>query len=112
MAPMLEAMAAPDDLCPLEMIVMMYGYGWHMGFWQAGLSWASMIALWAVLVGVVYLLVASRRPPRSGNWEEMQRTLDRRLASGEIDETEYQRIRDLIKRHRDELDMTHAAGSR
>ncbi|HET7017190.1 MAG TPA: hypothetical protein VFI65_24920 [Streptosporangiaceae bacterium] len=94
------------------MITMMYGYGWHMGFWQAGLSWISMIALWAILVGVVYLLVTRRRPPRSDHWTEIQRTLDRRLASGEIDEAEYRRVRDLISGHRDQAEVTSTSGWR
>lgn len=82
---------------------MMYGYGWHMG-----LYWFSMIGLGAVLVGAVYLLVTRHRPAQSEHREEeVLRTLDQRLASGEIDEVEYRRVRDLIsERHRDQADTT------
>jgi uncharacterized membrane protein len=82
------------------MIAMMYWYGGHMMFWQGFLSWTSMILLWVVLVGVVYLLATRRRPSRPDHWEELQHTLDRQLASGEIDEDDYRRMHDLIgQRH-------------
>jgi uncharacterized membrane protein len=94
------------------MVTMMYGYGAHMGFWQAGLSWFSMIALWGVLVAAVYLLATRRPPARREHWEDVLQTLDQRLASGEIDETEYRRIRDLIgEQHRHQVDTT-TAGAR
>jgi len=92
-----------------EMVTMMYWYGGHMGFWQAGLSWFSMIALWGVLVAAVYLLATRRPPPRREHWDDVLRTLDQRLAGGEIDETEYRRICDLINnRHRHQADTTTA----
>jgi uncharacterized membrane protein len=89
------------------MNTMMYGYGWHMGWY-----WFSMIGLWVVLVGVVYLLVTRRRPPRSDHWAEVQQTLDRGLASGEMDEADYQRLRDLISDHHRRAETTSTSASR
>ena len=37
-----------------------YGSGW--AWWQAGLMWLAMIAFWALLIWVVYALVAARHP--------------------------------------------------
>jgi len=80
------------------MVVMMFWYGGHWAFWQAGLMWAGMIAFWGLLIWGGYTLVtnATRKPRDTDDGSDAVRILDRRLASGEIDAAEYQRLRDLI----------------
>ena len=78
---------------------MMFWYGnagWP--FWEAALMWAGMIAFWGLLIWGVYALItnASRKPRDTDAGGDAVRILDRRLASGEIDAAEYQRLRDLI----------------
>jgi putative membrane protein len=81
---------------------MMFWYGSGWAWWQAGLMWLAMIAFWALLVWAVYALVtgATRRsgePERPGEQGGgARRILDERLARGEIDAAEYQRLRDLL----------------
>jgi putative membrane protein len=82
---------------------MMFWYGGGWAWWQAGLMWLAMIAFWALLVWAVYALVtgATRRPGESGPGEpgqpgDARSILDGRLARGEIDAEEYQRLRDLL----------------
>lgn len=80
-------------------MAMMFGYGWHLPFWQETLMWAGMIAFLGVLIWGGYLLIASlnRRPgDSSGKPSDAGRILDQRLARGEIDAEEYNRIRGLI----------------
>jgi putative membrane protein len=86
-----------------EMIVMMiWDSGW--AWWQVSLMWVGMIAFWALLIWLVYALVtgavgrgrqAGRGEERRG--EDARRILDERLARGEIDIEEYQRLRDAIE---------------
>jgi putative membrane protein len=80
------------------MVVMMFWYGGHWAFWQAGLMWAGMIAFWGLLIWGLYALItnATRKPRDTDNGNDAVRILDRRLARGEIDAAEYQRLRDLI----------------
>ena len=80
---------------------MMFWYGGGWAWWQAGLMWVAMIAFWALLIWAAYTLVtgATRRPGQPGPGEqrgEARRILDERLARGEIDAEEYQRLRDLL----------------
>lgn len=76
---------------------MMFWYGAHMALWQASLMWAGTIVFWAVVIWAVYALINARRnPPRSDDLGEAHRILDQRLARGELDPAEYQRLRDLI----------------
>ncbi len=77
----------------------MRGWAW----WQAGLMWVGMIAFWGLLIWAIYYLVtgAIRRPgPGAGDGEphggDARRILDARLARGEIDADEYQRLRDVL----------------
>jgi putative membrane protein len=82
-----------------EMVTMMFWYGAHWAFWQASLMWIGMILFWALLIWAVYALItaATRKSPRGDHdGGEARRILDQRLARGEIDEAEYQRLRDLI----------------
>ena len=89
---------------------MMFGYGGTGGWpgWAVALMWIGMRAFLGVLIWVGYTLMtnATRRsgqqPPdgrgaserRSG--EGAREVLDERLARGEIDAAEYQRLRGLI----------------
>ena len=90
---------------------MMFGYGGAGGgwpVWAVALMWIGMLAFLGVLIWVGYTLMtnATRRsgqqPPdgrgaserRSG--EGAREVLDERLARGEIDGAEYQRLRSLI----------------
>ncbi len=83
---------------PKEMVVMIgYGGGWPV--WEAALMWIGMIAFLGVLVWAGYALIASatRKPGGAeGHGGDPRRILDERLARGEIDPGEYQRLRDLI----------------
>jgi putative membrane protein len=81
----------------MEMVAMMFWYGGHWAFWQAGMMWAGTIVFWGLLIWGAYALVrgATRRPGRADH-NDARRILDRRLASGEIDAGEYRRLRDLI----------------
>jgi putative membrane protein len=86
------------------MITMMFWYGsGGLAWWQAGLMWLAMIAFWALLIWAIYALVTSisRRPGQAGPDEpaqpgDAQRILDERLARGEIDTEEHQRLRDVL----------------
>ena len=76
---------------------MMFWYGAHWAFWQAGLMWLGVLVFWGLVIWAVYALIASvRRPPRGDQSEEPRRILDERLVRGEIDETDYRRLRELI----------------
>jgi putative membrane protein len=81
-------------------IEMMFWYGAHWAFWQVSLMWVGMIVFWGLLIWAVYaLLTAARSPSRDRDEVEgsgARRILDERLARGEIDEAEYQRLRDLL----------------
>ena len=77
---------------------MMVGYGVGWPFWEVGLMWVGMIAFWGLLIWGVYALItnSTRKPRDTDDGSDAVRILDRRLASGEIDAAEYQRLRDLI----------------
>jgi len=77
---------------------MMFWYGGHWAFWQAGLMWVGMIAFWGLLIWGGYALItnAIRKPHDTEEGSDAVRILDQRLARGEIDAAEYQRLRDLI----------------
>jgi len=80
------------------MVAMMFWYGAHWVFWQAGLMWAGMIVFWALLIWGIYVLIsnATRRPGGGQDGGDARRILDERLARGEIDAEEYRRLRDVI----------------
>jgi putative membrane protein len=79
-------------------MMMRYGSGW--AWWQVGLMWAAVIVFLVLLIWAAYVLVTSltRRPVQTGSGgpESPQRILSERLARGEIDETEYRRLRGLL----------------
>ena len=81
------------------MVVMMFWYGEHWAWWQGGLMWAGMIVFWGLLIWGAYALITNltRKPPDTGHSNgDAVRILDLRLARGEIDADEYQRLRELI----------------
>jgi uncharacterized membrane protein len=83
------------------MVMMMFGYGYGAGWpaWEIALMWVGMIAFLGVLICAGYALMANtvRRPRQERHGEaDTHRALDGRLARGEIDVAEYQRLRDLI----------------
>ena len=82
---------------------MMFWNGGGWAWWQAGLMWLAMIAFWALLIWAIYALVTgiTRRPDQTEQGGQPQpgdarRILDERLARGEIDSEEYQRLRDAL----------------
>jgi putative membrane protein len=79
-------------------IEMMFGYGAHWAFWQVSLMWIAMIAFWGLLIWAVYALITAARGPGQdrGKGDGARQILDGRLARGEIDDAEYQRLRDLL----------------
>jgi putative membrane protein len=83
------------------MVTMMFWYGSHLVFWQAALMWIGMIAFWGLVIWAIYALFTStarsaRRPGDEQQGADARRILDQRLARGEINTAEYQRLRDLI----------------
>ncbi len=78
---------------------MMFGYGSSgLPGWEIALMWAGMIAVGGILIWAGYALFTntSSRPGSGHGGEDPHRVLDGRLARGEIDTAEYQRLRDLI----------------
>ena len=81
---------------------MMFWNGGGWAWWQAGLMWIAMIAFWGLLIWGIYALVtgATRRGGNAGRGgqqpAEARRILDERLARGEIDTEEYQRLREVL----------------
>lgn len=77
---------------------MMFWYGNHWAFWQMGLGWIGMIVFWGLLIWGAYALItnATRQSPSKDHGDDPRRILDQRLARGEIDAEEYQRLRDLL----------------
>ncbi|MBO0770025.1 MAG: SHOCT domain-containing protein [Actinobacteria bacterium] len=85
---------------------MMFWNGGGWAFWQVALMWVVMIAFWGLVIWAIYALVTSltRRPgqgQRSGEHGagDARQILDERLARGEIDPDEYQRLRDAMTSH-------------
>jgi putative membrane protein len=86
---------------------MMHGYGHEGGWpiWAAALTWLGMIVVAGLVVWALYLAFASvsRRSPgrQSPDAPGPGQTLDGRLARGEIDPDEYQRLREVLASGRD-----------
>jgi putative membrane protein len=83
-------------------MMMIWNGGW--AWWQVGLMWVGMIAFWGLLIWLIYALVTGAvgrgRQPERGEEPgggDARRILDERLARGEIDIEEYQRLRDVIE---------------
>ncbi len=79
---------------------MMFWYGGQWAWWQGGLMWLGMIVFWGLLIWAVYALITNLTrkpgPPGTTHGNDARQILDQRLARGEIDTEEYQRLRDLI----------------
>ena len=77
---------------------MMFWYGGGWPFWEVALMWVGMVAFWGLLIWAVYALItsAARKPGQEHRGQDALSILDQRLARGEIDTEEYQRLRDLI----------------
>ena len=82
--------------------MMFWDSGW--AWWQVGLMWLAMIAFWVLLVWLIYALVSGaigrgRQPERDEGrrGDDARRILDERLARGEIDIEEYERLREVIE---------------
>jgi len=77
---------------------MMSGYGSHWAVWQVAVMGIVMIGVLGLLVLAAYALIrnANRGSNREERGDNARRTLDQRLANGEIDEEEYKRLCGLI----------------
>jgi putative membrane protein len=78
---------------------MMFGYGSHWAFWQVALMWVGMIGFWALVIwAAVFAIAATQRPPESPQPPDgsARRTLDERLARGEVDVDQYRQLRDTM----------------
>jgi putative membrane protein len=76
----------------------MFGYG-HMGGWGYGFMLANGLIFWALLVGGGVLLYrVLRRDERGGGDESAERVLAGRYARGEIDDEEYRRRLETLRR--------------
>ena len=71
----------------------MFGGGFCNGMGAGG--WVLMIGFWAALLGLI-VWALTRIFPTNEPVREAQRTLDRRLAAGEIDPQTYRLIRDEL----------------
>ena len=104
---------------------MMFGYGGVGGgwpVWAVALMWIGILAFLGVLIWVGYTLMTAvaRRPHQQrhgdpGAHERRSRTdtrgiLDERLARGEIDAAEYQRLRGLIAARGDQAPASTGSG--
>jgi putative membrane protein len=79
------------------MVAMMFWYGGHWAFWQAGLMWVGMILFWGLLIWGIYALIrGSGRPGGGERTGDAQRILDERLARGEISPEEYRHLLDVL----------------
>jgi uncharacterized membrane protein len=104
------------------MTAMMFGYGGAGGgwpVWAIALMGIGMFAFLGVLIWVGYALMTndtrrSHQQRRGGQGAHERRSgadarevLDERLARGEIDATEYQRLRGLIAAGDDQAPQRH-----
>jgi uncharacterized membrane protein len=78
--------------------MMGFGYGGHGQFWQSSLVWFGILILGELIGCAVWSLTSwTARAARANQVGLGARTiLDQRLAKGEIDATEFQRLRELI----------------
>ncbi len=77
---------------------MMFGHGDTWPLWQLIVMGFAMIFFLGVIIWTAYILVVGVTRGNDGGQvhEEPRRTLDRRLAHGEIDPEQYHRALELI----------------
>jgi uncharacterized membrane protein len=107
------------------MTAMMFGYGGMGGgwpVWAVALTWIGVLAFLGVLIWIGYALMTnstrgSHQERRGGHGAHERRSgadargvLDERLACGEIDAAEYQRLRGLIAAGDDQAPAGAASG--
>ncbi|MFI7061731.1 hypothetical protein ACIBL3_12155 [Kribbella sp. NPDC050124] len=71
----------------------MFGSGWCSGMGAGG--WVSMIGVWVAILGLV-VWALTRIFPTDDPLRDAQRSLDRRLASGELDPETYRAMHDEL----------------
>lgn len=71
----------------------MFGIGYCGGMSVAG--WALMVGVWLTVIGLIVWAVA-RLFPSSHRRPDLEKELDRRLATGELDPITYQHVRDEL----------------
>jgi uncharacterized membrane protein len=73
---------------------MMFGNGSHWVLWQLAVMWAGMTLVLVLVVWAVCSPIASatRRTERGARDLDVRLILDQRLAAGEIDDAEYDRL--------------------
>jgi len=83
-----------------DVVSMMYWNGMGWGGWV--MMTISVVAFWALVAAVVVALVRSGRgeSARHERPKDALELLDERFARGEIDETDYNRRRELLTNHR------------
>ena len=77
---------------------MMFWYGGHWVLWQVALMSLVMMAVWGLVIWLVYNFIVSvvRDRHHHQHGDSAKAILDQRLARGEIDAEEYRRLCDLI----------------
>ncbi len=73
-----------------------YGDGGEWWMWIVGS--AMMLVFWGGLFGVFYMLTRRSGPDSPPPGDPPERILGRRLAAGEIDEAEYERVLQRLRR--------------
>ncbi len=81
---------------------MMFWYGGGWAFWQVALMWVVMIAFWGLIIWGAWALITGAIRRQGGQERgdgkdgSARQILDERLARGEIDIAEYQRLSEVI----------------
>jgi uncharacterized membrane protein len=96
----------------------MFGYGGAGGgwpVWAVALMWIGMLAFLGVLIWIGYtLMTRQRRGDRGaqerGSGADARGVLDERLARGDINAAEYQKLRGLIAAGDDQAPAGAASG--
>jgi uncharacterized membrane protein len=92
------------------------GGGWPV--WAVALMWIGMLVFLGVLIWIGYTLMTRQHQQRRGDRGAQERrsgtdargVLDERLARGDIDTAEYQKLRDLIAAGDDQAPAGAASG--
>jgi uncharacterized membrane protein len=92
------------------------GGGWPV--WAVALMWIGMLAFLGVLIWIGYTMMTRQHQQRRGDRGTQERcggpdargVLDERLARGDIDAAEYQKLRGLIAAGDDQAPAGAASG--